>query len=439
MALAFVRPPRWGRVKTRLAATQGAGEALRIYRLLAGDVHRALRAAQDQGVAEFVLCVDAEHDDAPEVAEVAAWLPGATHAWAQGAGHLGERLERCLNRAFARGARRALVVGADVVGLTPDLLRAAFAALGEADVVLAPTPDGGYGLLALRAPTAALFEDVPWSTSAVARVTRERARAAGLRLVELQGLSDVDVAADLEGAVPLVSVLVPMLDEMPRLPERLAALLAQARRAPADVEVLLVDGGSKDGSPDAARALGARVLTSPRGRGVQLARAAGEARGRWLWTLHADALLAPGTLDRVLAFCRRATHPWGILRTRVEGQGPLLAALMAVTEIRARWLGRPYGDQGLLVRRALFERVGGYAHVPLMEDVLLARALRRHARPALVGGTLEIDGRRWRRHGVLGTSARNLATLLRFVLGLTHAERLAATYDRGLQRGAGPG
>lgn len=434
LVLLFVRPPVRGRVKTRLAATEGAGEALRIYRALAEDVHAAALAAQAEGRADLALCVDAGDDAEPAVGEVARWLPGARHLWAQGPGDLGQRLARAFVRGFAAGAPAVAAVGSDVVGLTPGRLAQAFEALTRADVALAPAPDGGYGLLALAAPAPQLFERVPWSTAGVAEVTRERAREAGLRLEDLAPLRDVDVAQDLDGALPWVSVLVPVLDEMPRLPERLGALLEQVRAAGPDAELLVVDGGSRDGSAEAAGAAGARVLVAPRGRGRQLAQAARAARGRWLWTVHADATARPGTLARVLAFARRGTHAWGIVRTCVEGGGPLLSALSAVTEIRARWLGTPYGDQGVLVQRALYDAVGGYADVPLMEDVLLARALRRRARPALVGGTLCIDGRRWRRHGLLSTSVRNLATLARFAWLGHDPARLAAAYDRGLAR-----
>jgi hypothetical protein len=165
---------------------------------------------------------------------------------------------------------------------------------------------------------------------------------------------------------------------------------------------------------------------------VQLRAAARVARGRWLLTLHADARLLPGTLARVLAFARRGTHAWGFLRTRVEGTGPLFRVLEALTEMRARALALPYGDQGVLVRRSLYEEVGGYAAVPLMEDVLLARRLARRARPALIGEGLVVDARRWRRHGLLGTTFRNLSTLLRFRLLGQDPARLAARYDRSL-------
>lgn len=436
VVLEFVRAPVLGRVKRRLAATEGPAEALRIYRRLAADVHAALLAAQHAGLADVVQCVDEGGDDDAPARAVGAWLPGARLRFAQGSGDLGARLERTFARAFAGGASAVAVVGTDVLGLTPARLAEAFAALDHADVALAPAPDGGYALLALRAPAPVLFRDVPWSTPAVAATTRARARAAGLTLVDLAPLRDVDVAADLAGVFPLVSVLVPVLDEMPRLPERLGALTAQARRAGPDVEVLVVDGGSRDGSDQAVRAHSPAghliLLTAPRGRGVQLRAAADAARGRWLWTLHADARLLPGTLDRVLAFARRGTHAWGFLRTHVEGAGPRFRVLESLTEVRARALALPYGDQGVVVRRSLYEAVGGYDAVPLMEDVLLARRLARCARPALVGEGLVLDARRWRRHGFLTTTLGNLTTLFRLrVLGHDPA-RLAARYDRSI-------
>ncbi len=432
VVLEFARAPVLGRVKRRLAASEGEHEALRIYRLLAQDVHAALSGAQRGGTLDVILCVADGPEDGPEARAVAAWLPGAHAVWAQGEGDLGARLERSFERAFAAGASAVAAVGTDVVGLTPERLAEAFAALRHADVVLAPTPDGGYGLLALKGPVPALLRDIPWSTPEVAARTRAAARAAGLTLAELPGLRDVDTASDLEGVLPTLSVLVPVLDEMPRLPQRLGPLARAAALHGSDVELIVADGGSSDGSLQAARALGLRVLTTRRGRGTQLRAAAEAARGRWLWTLHADADVEDGTLERVLAHARRGTHPWAFVHTRVGVPGALYGVLAVLTEIRARWLKLPYGDQGVLIKRSLYERVGGYADVPLMEDVLLARRLAAHASPACLGGRLTLDGRRWKRHGLARVSIGNLGQLARFLLGGRQAEDLARGYDRSL-------
>ena len=431
-ALAFVRAPVLGQVKRRLAASEGPHEALRIYRLLAQAVHATLLEAAAAGVCDVVLCA-AEDAPGPGTQAVETWLPGTHAVWAQGPGDLGTRMERMAARALAEGAPRVALVGTDVVGLTVARLRTAFAALATADVALAPTPDGGYGLLACSRVEPTLFHAMPWSTPEVASLTRSRAEAAGLSVAWLEGLRDVDTAADLEGALPTLSVLVPVLDEMPALVPRLSRLLLDAARLGDDVEVLVVDGGSVDGSAEAAEALGARVLRSPAGRGTQLRLAARHARGRWLWTLHADADLGPTTLARALHHARRDTHPWAFARTRIDLPGPFYRVLEALTEIRARWLGLPYGDQAVLVRRRLFDQVGGYADVPLMEDVLLAQRLRRRHRPALLRGPgVVVDGRRWRHLGPVTTSVRNLAMLAGFLLGRARPAALARTYERGL-------
>jgi len=435
--LEFARAPVLGRVKRRLAATEGDPEALRIYRLLAEDVHAVLLEAQSHGDLDLVTCLADGREDGPEARTLSAWLPGARALWAQGEGDLGARMDRALGRALAQGASAAAVVGTDVVGLTPAWLEQAWAALATADVVLAPTPDGGYGFLALKRPAPALFRDIPWSTPQVAAATRAAARAAGFQLVELNGLRDVDTAADLEGVLPLVSVLVPVLDEMPRLAPRLQALVAAAAPHGRAVEIVVADGGSKDGSLEAARALsqrspGLHTLATRAGRGTQLKAAAEAARGRWLWTLHADADVAPGTLERVLAHARRGSHPWAFSKTRIDAPGLFYGVVGVLTEIRARWLRLPYGDQGVLVKRSLYERVGGYADVPLMEDVLLAGQLSRFAAPACLGGRLTLDGRRWKRHGLARVALGNLRTLARFLVLGRPAQDLVRGYDRSL-------
>ena len=146
--------------------------------------------------------------------------------------------------------------------------------------------------------------------------------------------------------------------------------------------------------------------------------------------LGADARLAPGAVEGALRFCRRNQHPWGYCETKIEGAAPLLRVSTRLTEGRARLLRTPYGDQGILVKRAVYEHLGGYAEVPLMEDVLLARALRPYGPPGRVPALLYLDGRRWKHYGVLGTTLRNWWTLTRFSLLGTPPARLAAGYHR---------
>ncbi len=187
--LLFGKVPRPGDVKTRLAPALGTEGAARLYRAFLEDTVRLARAS---GAGEVELWLAGPVGAAEGLADR---HPGLSVRAQAGRG-LGERLRRAFASIFRRGAGSAAVLGTDHPTLPPERIDAAFAALGEADAALGPTPDGGYYLLALRReawPAAAgLFRDVPWSTPEVAPVTRSRARAAGLDLAVLPAWYDVD-------------------------------------------------------------------------------------------------------------------------------------------------------------------------------------------------------------------------------------------------------
>ena len=222
-----------------------------------------------------------------------------------------------------------------------------------------------------------------------------------------------------------LSVVVPTWNEAPFVARALRSLAAQGGEAPE--EVLVVDGGSTDGTQSIAEGEGARVLRSARGRGAQLARGAREASGDLLLFLHADARLLPGTLGAVRsAFAEPALLAAG-LHQRIAGRGVLYRLIERAADARVRrgWI---YGDSGLVVRRPAYEAAGGFRDLPLFEDLDLARRLRRHGRTGIVrGGALEISARRWEREGVLARSAKNWALTLAWLAGVEPA-RLARYY-----------
>ena len=209
--MVFVRTPVPGTVKTRLAAEVGAAQATRIYRKLAeGTVRRltANRGPDRHGLPGWHVEVHFTPSDATSAAEIQAWLGGnpdlAFVPQAEG-GDLGMRMEAALRTALARGAPSACVVGSDVPALGPRQVEAAFQALaGGADLVLGPSPDGGYYLVGARAGTplrdSPLFHRMPWSTGQVLSESLRRARALGLRVHQLEPLADVDRAEDLPAA-----------------------------------------------------------------------------------------------------------------------------------------------------------------------------------------------------------------------------------------------
>ena len=191
----FVKEPRPGAVKTRLAAAVGSEAAAELYRTLA------------ESVLEATTPVPGEYErlvffDPPEARRALRdWLPGVSLR-AQAPGDLGERLADAFARAFGRGATRVAIVGSDAPGVTRETALRALEALAEADVVLGPAQDGGYYLIALRAAHPELVRGIDWSTPAVLPQTLERAAAAGLVVRQLEPLRDVDTLEDLRAEWP---------------------------------------------------------------------------------------------------------------------------------------------------------------------------------------------------------------------------------------------
>jgi rSAM/selenodomain-associated transferase 2 len=224
-----------------------------------------------------------------------------------------------------------------------------------------------------------------------------------------------------------VSVVIPVLNAADRIGPCLGAL-TEGLMAGLIRELILADGGSEDGIAGVADAAGARLVEAPRGRGPQLAAGAAAARGDWLLFLHADTVLEPGWAAAVHAHLRERPGVAGYftLRFDAEGLAPRLVAGWA--NLRSAVLGLPYGDQGLLVSRALYREAGGHPPIPLMEDVALVRRLGRR-RLARIGTEAVTSAERYAHEGWSRRGGRNLVTLALYFLG-TPPERLAQRYER---------
>jgi rSAM/selenodomain-associated transferase 2 len=220
-----------------------------------------------------------------------------------------------------------------------------------------------------------------------------------------------------------LSVVIPALDE--------AGTIADAVRSAAagGAEVIVVDGGSADGTRESAEAAGARVFHSSPGRARQLGVGAGRARGEAIVFLHADTLLPSGWRRGVAAALADPRVAGGCFRLRFDPPSLALAFVAWGVRLRVALLGLPYGDQALFVRRQVLERIGGVPQVPIMEDLDLARALRREGRLARLPLAVTTSGRRYRARGTLRTVLRNLLALSAWGLDLDR-QRLAAWYRR---------
>jgi rSAM/selenodomain-associated transferase 1 len=198
--LVFVKAPRPGAVKTRLAAALGDEAAAGLYRLLAEEQIR--RTAPAAG--EYDRMIVFAPEDAG--AEMERWMPAERREPQQGR-DLGERMSRAFASAFAAGARRVVIIGSDVPSCGRQHVADALRALEDSDVVLGPTHDGGYYLIALDRPRPALFTAIPWSTPSVLPATAERAGALGLSVRMLDPLRDIDTLEDVKAEWPRLRAL----------------------------------------------------------------------------------------------------------------------------------------------------------------------------------------------------------------------------------------
>jgi rSAM/selenodomain-associated transferase 2 len=222
-----------------------------------------------------------------------------------------------------------------------------------------------------------------------------------------------------------ISIIVPVLNEAQGISESLAALAPLRARGH---EVIVVDGGSSDKTPDLARRAADRVVSAPRGRASQMNAGAALARGEVLVFLHADTRLPEGAGARILQGLAASCRAWGRFDVRIEGASVFLPVIAFFMNLRSRATGIATGDQAMFVRREAFERAGGFPPLELMEDIALSRSLKRVSRPLCLADKAVTSGRRWERHGVLRTVFLMGWLRLAFFLGAAPAS-LARFYD----------
>jgi rSAM/selenodomain-associated transferase 2 len=211
-----------------------------------------------------------------------------------------------------------------------------------------------------------------------------------------------------------LSIIMPVLNEGEDIA---AALDALAVLRALGTEVMVVDGGSRDATIQRARLRADRVIAAPRGRGLQMNAGADKASGDVLLFLHADTRLPADADHVVLNGLERSGRVWGRFDAEIEGQSPLLVVIAWLMNLRSRLTGIATGDQAMFVRRDAFQAAGGFAAIPLMEDVELCKRLRRVSRPLCLRERVVTSGRRWEKDGVLNTVVLMWRLRLAYFLG----------------------
>lgn len=219
-----------------------------------------------------------------------------------------------------------------------------------------------------------------------------------------------------------LSIIIPALNEAANIGATIESAWALRPE-----EIIVADGGSQDDTAGIAASLECRVITTPRGRAVQQNTGAAVANGDLFLFLHADCRPVPALRDQMEHTLRSPRIPGGVFRHRIDAPGLMYRIIEVGDDLRVCCTRIAYGDQGLFLRREVFERLGGFPEVRLMEDVLLSRRLRDEGRISLLPGPLTCSARRWQKHGPLNQTLRNFVLRAAESLGV-HPDRLAQLY-----------
>lgn len=221
-----------------------------------------------------------------------------------------------------------------------------------------------------------------------------------------------------------ISVIIPTLNE-----GGIIGALVENLKRQRNVEVIVADGGSSDATRAEAEAAGAMVVQSASGRGRQLNAGARLAAGEILIFLHADTRLPQEFASLAGAALHRPGTICGAFRFAVEDPAPRFRFVEKITNWRGEYLGLPYGDQALFMTAAMFQELGGFREIPLLEDVDLVRRARRRGQIAIADAPALTSARRWRQLGIVRTTLINQLILLGYLAGLSPF-RLARWYGK---------
>ncbi len=221
-----------------------------------------------------------------------------------------------------------------------------------------------------------------------------------------------------------ISIIIPVLNEA----RILSATLANTQLG-ADVEVIVVDGGSQDGTAELAQSLGVKVLSATGGRAGQMNAGALAATGDIVLFLHADTRLPRGFDALVRQALKQPKAVAGAFALQIDASLLGLRLIERGVNWRSRWLQMPYGDQAIFLKTEVFHHIGGFPKLPIMEDFELMRCLRRFGRIVIIPLPVLTSGRRWQKLGVVKTTLINQLVIVAYFLGVS-PERIVGWYRR---------
>ena len=221
-----------------------------------------------------------------------------------------------------------------------------------------------------------------------------------------------------------ISIIIPTYNEA----ENLSGLLPELLGDP-DVEILVVDGNSSDGTVNTATALGVKALSIPPDRALQMNAGARAASSEILLFLHGDTRLPQGFTGKVHDILNQPGIVAGAFSLKIDGKGYGLRIIEMLVNFRSRFMQLPYGDQGIFLKASMFSAVGGFPALPILEDFELTRKLKRKGRIKILNLKATTSARRWKKLGLLRTTFINQAVIIGYLLGVD-PKKLAEWYRK---------
>ncbi|MEP2775427.1 MAG: TIGR04283 family arsenosugar biosynthesis glycosyltransferase [Luteolibacter sp.] len=416
LLITMTRLPREGRNKTRLIPALGAAGAMHFHdRLARHAIGRASSFCMTEKHRRLRVCIEGGTP-----IEARTWLgDDSLDCREQAQGDLGVRMETAAREAFAEGVKKVMIIGTDCPSIDEVTLAAAEAALDTSDLIYIPALDGGYVMIGMSKLVPEVFHHIPWGGDEVLEKSLAAASLAGAQVQLLDPLPDVDLPEDLPAAIhalqqgATVSVIIPTYHEETGITPLLKTVAESSPH-----EIIVSDGGSSDRTVKLATAAGATVISSAKGRAVQMNAGARAASGEFLLFLHADTV-PPADFQEIIArTLRRPNTPAGAFSFKLSGDFSAAALIEGLTAVRCKFASKPYGDQGIFIRRCLFEAVGGFPEIPVMEDLNLIRRLSRLGTLRIAPESALTSPRRWQQGGLVRTFIRHQLMLAAHTMNL---------------------
>jgi rSAM/selenodomain-associated transferase 2/rSAM/selenodomain-associated transferase 1 len=432
----FTRYPEPGKTKTRLIPTLGKQGAADLQRRMTEHLISKIRRL----CAFYPLSIEIRYEGGNHRL-VQSWLGGQFTLKPQHEGNIGRRMRLAFEEAFQSGVDKAVIAGTDIPGISEEIIKNTLEYLDVHDLVFGPARDGGYYLVGLKKAAwskanPSLFEGIQWGSGQVLAQSLNAADNLKMQYQLLQKLADVDRPKDLDvwyresktavksKCVDTISIIIPALDEA----DNIVPVLSRLQRRDG-VEIIVVDGGSSDDTAKLAKSEGATVIPSLPSKARQMNAGAEAAAGNILLFLHADTQL-PDNFDMpIIEALNRSGIAAGAFQLRIDSDTKGLRFIEWVANRRSRHLQAPYGDQGLFMTKKLFDKIGGYPEMPIMEDFEVVRRLRREGRIAILDQFVLTSPRRWLNLGIFKTWIINQIIIAGYLIGVS-PERLSSWYRR---------